>query len=48
MAGPSSLGAWLGPWRLLAIDGVQLDIPENAANLAECPTAVGGTHRPYP
>jgi len=32
----------------LAIDGVLLDIPENSANLAECLTAVGGTHRPYP
>ena len=27
-------GAWLGRWRLMAIDGVMLDIPETEANLA--------------
>lgn len=48
LAGPSTPGAWLGPWRLMAIDGVMLDIPETAANLAEYPMAVGDTHRPYP
>ena len=48
LAGQSTPGAWLGPWRLMAIDGVMLDIPETAANLAEYPKAVGGTRRPYP
>jgi hypothetical protein len=46
-------GAWLGPWRLMAIDGVMLDIPETDANLtvyekAVGEKAVGGTRRPYP
>jgi len=41
-------GAWLGPWRLMAIDGVMLDIPETEANLAVYEKATGGTHRPYP
>ena len=41
-------GAWFGPWRLMAIDGVMLDIPETAANLAVYEKATGGTRRPYP
>ena len=43
LAGPSTPGAWLGSWRLMAIDGVMLDIPETPANLAVYPMAVGGT-----
>ncbi|MEV0316671.1 transposase domain-containing protein [Nonomuraea fuscirosea] len=39
-------GAWLGRWRLMAIDGFTLDLPDNAANLAEFPTtARAGTRR---
>lgn len=35
MASPGTPGAWLGRWRLMAIDGVMLDIPDTPANLAE-------------
>jgi hypothetical protein len=48
LASPGTPGAWLGRWRLMAIDGVMLDLPETAANVAEYPMAVGGTRRPYP
>jgi Insertion element 4 transposase N-terminal/Transposase DDE domain len=48
LAGAGTPGAWLGPWRLMAIDGVMLDIPETDANLAVYEKAVGGTRRPYP
>jgi hypothetical protein len=41
-------GAWLRDWRLMAIDGVMLDIPDTAANLAVYEKATGGTRRPYP
>lgn len=48
LAGPGTPGAWLGPWRLMAIDGVMVDIPDTDANLAAYPKAVGGTRRPFP
>lgn len=48
LAAPSTPGGWLGPWRLVAIDGVMLDIPDTAANLDVYEKAVGGTRRPYP
>jgi hypothetical protein len=48
LATPATPGGWLGPWRLMAIDGVMLDIPDTAANLADYAKAVGGTRRPYP
>lgn len=41
-------GAWLGPWRLMAIDGVMLDIPDTGANLADYAKPDGGTRSPYP
>jgi len=28
-------GAWLGPWRLMAIDGFDWDLPDTAENAAE-------------
>jgi hypothetical protein len=28
-------GAWLGPWRLMAIDGVDWDLPDTPENVAE-------------
>lgn len=28
-------GAWLGPWRLMAIDGVEWDLPDTPENVAE-------------
>ena len=41
-------GAWLNDWRLMAIDGVMIDIPDTAENLAQYPKAEGGTRRPFP
>jgi hypothetical protein len=41
-------GAWLGRWRLMAIDGVMLDIAETDANVAVYEKSDGGTRRPYP
>ena len=39
-------GAWLHEWRLMAIDGVLLDIPDTAENLAVYPKADGGCRYP--
>jgi hypothetical protein len=42
-------GAWLGRWRLMAIDGFTLDLPDTAANLAEFPNdGAGGYETVYP
>jgi transposase IS4-like protein/DDE family transposase len=41
-------GAWLRGWRLTALDGVMVDMPDTAANLAVFGKAVGGTRRPWP
>lgn len=41
-------GAWLNKWRLMAIDGVMIDIPDTIDNIAEYPKAEGGTRRPFP
>nr|WP_260408347.1 IS4 family transposase [Planomonospora venezuelensis] len=42
-------GAWLGRWRLMAIDGFILDLPDTAANLAEFPNdSAGGYETVYP
>lgn len=48
LAGPGTSGSWLGRWRLMAIDGVQIDVPDTAANVAEFGLAKGGTRRPFP
>jgi hypothetical protein len=48
LASEGTPGAWLAGWRLMAIDGVLLDIPETDANLAVYEKAAGGTRRPYP
>ena len=48
LAKPSTAGAWLRSWRLMAIDGVQIDMPDSPANLTEFGKAVGGTRRPFP
>jgi Insertion element 4 transposase N-terminal/Transposase DDE domain len=48
LAGAGTSGAWLGSRRLMAIDGVQIDVPDTPANVAEFGIAVGGTRRPYP
>jgi hypothetical protein len=41
-------GAWLAGWRLMAIDGVMLDIAETPENVAVYEKSDGGTRRPYP
>jgi hypothetical protein len=42
-------GAWLGPWRLMAIDGFTVDVPDSPANRAEFdPASIGGTPAPSP
>lgn len=48
LASEGTPGAWLGRWRLMAIDGVMLDIPDTEANLVDYDKVVGGTRRPYP
>lgn len=35
MARPGSRGAWFGSWRVMAIDGVVLDVPDTPENNAE-------------
>jgi hypothetical protein len=34
LATPATIGAWLGRWRLMAIDGVTLDVPDTPDNAA--------------
>jgi len=48
LAGPGTVGGWLRGWRLMAIDGVQIDVPDTPANVAAFGKATGGTRRPYP
>jgi hypothetical protein len=48
LATPGTPGAWLGRWRLMAIDGVMLDIAETPENVAVYEKSDGGTRRPYP
>jgi hypothetical protein len=48
VAKPGTPGAWLRSWRLMAIDGVMIDIPDTPENLAEYRKAEGGTRRPFP
>jgi hypothetical protein len=48
VARPGTLGAWLRGRRLMAIDGVQLDLPATAENLAEFGNADDATQRPFP
>lgn len=48
LAHPATSGAWLGGRRLMAIDGVQIDVADTAANVREFGLAKGGTRRPFP
>lgn len=48
LAKPSTPGGWLRRWRLMAIDGVMIDMPDTAQNRAEFPKPEGGTRRPFP
>lgn len=49
LAGPGTPGAWLGDLRVMAIDGVQLDIPDTADNEDEFGRGSSlGLDAPYP
>jgi transposase IS4-like protein/DDE family transposase len=48
LAKPGTPGAWLRSWRLMAIDGVQIDVPDTAANLQAFGKYQDGTRRPFP
>jgi hypothetical protein len=48
LATPGSPGRWRRSWRLMAIDAVQVDVPDSPANLAEFGKYEGGTRRPFP
>lgn len=45
VAGMLTRGAWLRGWRLLAIDGFEVDVPDTAANAAELGYAGSGAGR---
>lgn len=42
MARPGTRGAWFRSWRVMAIDGVVLDVPDTPENNAEFPHSSGG------
>jgi len=48
LAAPGAPEAWLGHRRLMAIDGVKIDAPDTAANLAWLGRPGGTTRRPFP
>jgi len=48
LAAPGTPGAWLGARRLMAIDGVKIDIPDTPANIEEFGRPAGVTRRPFP
>lgn len=41
-------GAYLRNWRLMALDGVMIDVADTVANRQRYPKATGGTRRPFP
>ncbi len=45
VAGELTRGAWLGPWRLMAIDGVEWDAPDTPGNAAAFGYAGNGADR---
>jgi len=48
VARPGTLGAWLRGRRLMAIDGVQIDMPATPENIEEFSNPEDATQRPYP
>ena len=48
LAAPGAPGAWPGARRLMAIDGVKLDVPDTPANVAGFGRPGGLTRRPFP
>jgi hypothetical protein len=45
VANPSTRGAWLRRWRLVAIDGFEVDVPDTQGNAAEFGYAGSGDNR---
>ena len=48
LAQPGTPGAWLSRWRLMAVDGVMIDMPDTPQNRDAFPKPEGGTRRPFP
>lgn len=48
LASAGTPGAWLGKWRLMAVDGVMIDMPDTPENRAVFHKPEGGTRRPFP
>jgi Insertion element 4 transposase N-terminal/Transposase DDE domain len=48
LARSGTIGAWLRSWRLMAIDGVQIDVPDTPENLEAFGKYRDGTRRPFP
>lgn len=48
LAGAGTPGPWLGARRLMAIDGVKLDVPDTPANIEWLGRPGGLTRRPFP
>jgi Transposase DDE domain len=48
LAAAGAPGAWLGSQRLMAIDGVKLDVPDTPVNVAGFGRPGGLTRRPFP
>ena len=48
VAQAGSPGAWLRRWRLMAIDGVMIDMPDTPENRDVFHKPEGGTRRPFP
>jgi Insertion element 4 transposase N-terminal/Transposase DDE domain len=51
LAVPGTRGSWFHGWRVMAVDGVVLDVPDTPANVAEFekrPSGVTGVDSPFP
>jgi len=48
VAKPGTPGAWIRDWRVMALDGVMIDVPDTAENLQHYGKPEGGTRRPFP
>ncbi len=48
VAKPGTPGAWLNEWRLMAIDGVMIDMPDTRENREVFHKPEGGSRRPFP
>jgi Insertion element 4 transposase N-terminal/Transposase DDE domain len=48
VAKPGTPGAWIRQWRIMALDGVMIDVPDTPENLQYYGKPEGGTRRPFP